>query len=110
MTKPSSKYGSFSIIRHYNSPNIAEYRGLTVRRREKIYVDEVVGDCVCAPYDDHFIFEVPEHIIDSRFRCTCGSPAIVPGSNPYKHLASPTDSGYLLVCMVHLDFGQHSTG
>lgn len=110
MNNPSSKYVTFSIIRHYNSPNIAEYRGLTVRRQEKIFVPELRQFVVCASYHDHFIFEVPPHIKDSSFRCTCGSVAVIPGYGAYKDLASPTQSGLMLVCLIDTSYGHHATG
>src|SRR3990172_995478 len=104
------KYSTFSIIRHHNSPNRAEYRGLTFYRQEKIYVPEMRQFVMCASYDQHFIFEVPVRLKDSYFRCTCGSPAVIPGFGAYKHLASPTRSGYMLVCLVDTTFGHHADG
>ena len=104
------KKKSFVVVRHLNSPNTAEYRGLSVQRREKIFIPEFSQFVMCAPYDNHFIFEVPKRLKDSSFRCTCGSPAVVVGSLAYKHDASPTDTGRLLVCMIHAAFGRHATG
>ena len=102
---------TFNIIRHYNSPNRGEYRGIVVHRQEKIFVSAYGGFVMCAPYDDHFIFEVPMHLKDSSYRCTCGSAAIITGFGAYAQDASPSNTrGYMLICMNHSFFGQHATG
>lgn len=101
---------TFNIIRHYNSPNKGEYRGIIVHRQEKLWVPDY-GFVTCAPYDDHFIFEVPKHLIDSTYRCTCGAPAVIVGFGAYAQDASPSKtSGYMLLCMLHSQYGHHATG
>ena len=42
--------------------------------------------------------------------CTCGSAAIVVGSKAYAKDASATDTGELLVCMLHAQYGNHADG
>lgn len=102
---------TFNIIRHYNSPNMGEYRGMIVRRQEKIFVPEYGGFIMCVPDSEHFIFEVPVHMKDSAFRCTCGSVAVITGYGAYAPSGSPSSTGGLmLVCLNHTTFGQHATG
>ena len=124
--KHSKKYGSFNIIHHYLSPNSAiTVDGKTVRREEKIWMEEfddaeqvINGRFVmCAPYSDHFIYKDPMwKMIKGRWStmCTCGSPAIIVGYNPYADLSSPstkgTIKGEMLVCKWHLENGVHQTG
>jgi hypothetical protein len=75
------KPNPFNIIKHAGEPNKADFEGVTVTRQEKLDAGEW-GLISCTPYDNHFIFKVP----DSRLRpgmwehwCTCGSMAsIVP--------------------------------
>jgi hypothetical protein len=69
----------FNIIKHRGEPNKAEFEGVTVIRQPSLDADEW-GLIPCAPYDNHFIFAVPE----SRIRpgmwehfCTCGSHAVI---------------------------------
>jgi hypothetical protein len=83
--------------------------GFDVYRRESIYVPEYGRDIPCAPYDNHFIYEIPKKYRNtSSFMCTCGSFAVVTGFSGYNKDASP--SGLMLVCHHHATFGVHSTG
>lgn len=73
------KPNPFNIIQHRGEPNKAEFEGVIVTRQKELYADEW-GLIPCAPYDNHFIFEIP----DSRIRpgmwehfCTCGSHAVI---------------------------------
>ncbi len=75
----NEKPNPFILIKHAGEPNEAEFEGVIVRRKEKLYADEW-GLIPCTPYDNHFIFEVPK----SRIRagmwehfCTCGSHAVI---------------------------------
>jgi len=52
----------------------------------------------CAPYDDHWLYETND--IGPRYRCTCGSPAVV----------IEMGQGVLFVCQYHTDNGCHTTG
>ncbi len=73
------KPNPFILIKHAGEPNQAEFEGVTVTRKEKLYADEW-GIIPCTHYDNHFIFEIPK----SRIRagmwehfCTCGSHAVI---------------------------------
>lgn len=77
------KPNPFNIIQHRGEPNKAEFEGVIVIRQKELYADEW-GFVPCTPYDNHFIFKIP----DSRMRygmwetlCTCGSPAVI--ANPH---------------------------
>lgn len=96
----------FVTVKYYNSPNkVTLDNGLTVTRAEKI------DGVICAPYDNHFIYEVPKRFKRSWFAmCTCGSPAVIVGSDVYKEDASPTKSGQMIVCLSHANTGKHATG
>lgn len=92
---------TFNIIQHAGTPQKALLPdGKTyVYRQEKLFIMEFRAFVVCAPYDDHFIYEMPPHIIGSTYMCTCGSAAVV----------APPDPQGLLVCMFHVDHGYHTT-
>lgn len=78
----------------------------TVRRVEKIWIEDYSGFVPCAPYDNHFIFENPDKRKGTySFLCTCGSNAIVVGSNVYAGNASP--AGLMFVCQAHSTHGKH---
>ena len=89
--------------------------GTVVERRDYIYV-EGQGLIKCAPYELHFVYEVPKHTKGWGLMCTCGSIAGVVGMNAYSKLASPTDTGKMLVCVRHttlkqnIGIGQHADG
>ena len=101
---------TFSIIHHFSSPNEARLtNGRTIFREEKLLVKEMQKFVMCAPYDNHFIYEakIPNM---SSYMCTCGAPAVIIGSNQYKQDASPTDTGELFVCFFHASLGKHADG
>lgn len=108
MTKVNSKELKFGIIRHHNSPHKATLpNGQSVFRKETIYVPEFGGDIKCAPYEEHFVFEVPKNIKNcSSFMCTCGSPAVIAGISGYLNDASP--QGKLFLCLFHSNYGHHA--
>lgn len=124
--KQSPKYGSFAIIHHRNSPNSAiTIDGKEVHRQDKLWFAEYDDKrkpfngrfIMCAPYDNHFIFEDPMwKIIKGRAgqRCTCGSMAVIVGYNAYRKDASPategTIKGEMFVCQHHLEFQKHADG
>jgi len=75
----NEKLNPFTIIKHAGEPNKADFEGVTVTRQERLDAGEW-GMISCTPYDNHFIFKVP----DSRLRpgmwehfCTCGSHAVI---------------------------------
>jgi len=74
--------------------------GTVVERVEMIWVDGY-GLVKCAPYELHFIYQLPRHIPGWGLMCTCGSIAGVVGYNAYTKLASPTDTGMIIVCVRH---------
>jgi len=103
---------SFSIIKHYNSPNEAvTLDGITVQREEKLFIPEYGRFVMCAPYDNHFIYEdksgKPNRWL---YMCTCGYGAGIVGSKDYEKDASPTDTGELFVCLAHAQNGVHADG
>src|SRR5687768_11161398 len=74
--------------------------GTVVERVEMIWVDGY-GLVKCAPYELHFIYQLPRHIPGWGLMCTCGSIAGVVGYNAYTKLASHTDTGMIIVCVRH---------
>lgn len=113
---------TFSIIKHYNSPNSAVTTdGNTVQRTDKIWFGEPDHKFVaCAPYDNHFVYDDPEVNKGVKYRwtpmCTCGSPAGIVGYNAYREDASPSSGGIgltpgeLIVCLAHAQYGRHADG
>ena len=101
---------SFNIIRFHGQPNKAKTAfGLEVYRQDKLWSPIHQRFIPCAPYSDHFIFEVPAKYKNMpAFQCTCGSAAIVAGMSGYKNDASP--QGLMWVCMLHSHHGIHATG
>lgn len=111
---------SFAIIKHRGDLNHAETAdGHRVHRQKKVWIDATEGSrgryVMCAPYDEHFVFIDPMY---KKMRgrwfalCSCGSPAVLIGSNTYAHDASPstegTIMGEMLVCMIHAQTGNHT--
>ncbi len=99
------------IIHHRGQVNTAEHEGVPIARSEKLFVDfnsdsdgaAQPAMVPCAPYDEHFIYEVPKakRITGTTdFLCTCGSPAVV--NNWYA-------KDRLFVCLLHADTGFHQT-
>lgn len=82
---------SFKIIKHAGTPKEAKLPdGTRVFRKPSIRVEWKtadalalneqipVSDVLCAPYDDHFVFETPLHLKEApSYMCTCGSAAII---------------------------------
>jgi len=90
--------------------------GYSVDRLEKLWIPEYGRFVVCAPYDNHFIYEDPSKKTGRWvFMCTCGSPAVIVGSDAYAGHASPTSGvgiypGEMLVCKMHMDRNKHADG
>jgi len=101
---------TFSIIKHYNSPNEAiTGDGVTVYRSEKLYVPEWGSFVRVSPYDNHFIYEDTSKKVGRwTFMCTCSSPAVITGYNAYKKDAS--NSGAMAICLSHAQYGKHADG
>lgn len=103
------KPNSFQIIRHRGIQNKAQLPdGRWVQRSEKIFVPEMGRFIPVAPYDDHFLFELPAKDVGPSVRCTCGSFGVIAGYSAYKDDAS--QQGLLYVCFQHSNFGVHATG
>ena len=101
---------NFNIIHHAGTPFEAQLpNGRIVHREEKLFIMEMKKFIMCAPYDNHFIYETKiPHL--ASFMCTCGAPAVIIGSNQYKQDASPTETGELFVCFFHAASGKHADG
>jgi len=101
---------SFSIIKNYNSPNLAVTEdGIEVRRKEKIYIPDWNVEIMCAPYDNFFIYYDPSNKIGRwNLMCACGSPAGVVGYNAYRDDAS--NDGAMIICLAHGQYGKHADG
>ena len=100
---------SITIIRHRGQPDkgqLPDKRWVT--KLDKIWSPEWGGFIPCAPYSDHFIYEAPKDLIGSKWRCSCGSMAVIVGNSGYIHDASP--QGKMVVCHHHATYGIHATG
>lgn len=119
MDKPNFKQ-PFNIIRVAGIPQEATTSdGHKIHRSDKIFVPDFFRFVVCAPYDNHFLYEDPEFKKGTIGRwfamCTCGSTAVVVGHNAYKEDSSPTSgsgirTGEMLVCYHHAQYGKHADG
>lgn len=109
MDEKNFKDFRFQIIKHYNDPDHAQLpTGEWVQREERVFIKELGGFVVCAPYDNHFVYLLPPRK-DTWFAfCTCGSPAVLIGSNSYAHLGSA--DGMMLVCHMHTMTNKHADG
>jgi hypothetical protein len=117
MDKKNTLGISFSIIKHFGTPNDAvTVDGIRVHRQEKVFVLDAARFIMCAPYDNHFIYLDTSKKVGRWFAmCTCGSPAVIVGYNAYKKDSSPTSGvgispGEMLVCHIHASFGKHADG
>ena len=106
----------FSVIRVKGDANKAEtLDGFTVRRVKRIMFDNKW--VMCAPYDNHFLYEDPSGKPHRWLQmCTCGSPAVCVGYKAYKRDGSPTTAaesttpGEQFVCYIHATTGRHADG
>lgn len=113
--KSNSAYPK-AVVRTIGDAKIAELiDGTKVERKELIFVDGY-GLIKCAPYELHFIYELPNHIRGWGLMCTCGSIAGVVGYGAYSQLVSATATGHLIACVRHtttknnIGIGQHADG
>jgi hypothetical protein len=99
-----------NIIRHAGDPTEAvTLNGIHVFREEKIFVLEMKAFIPCAMYGNHFIYDSGEKKKGtSPYMCTCGSIAVIVGSNVYEKDASA--AGAMFVCHHHASFGKHADG
>lgn len=105
-----------SIVRNQGDLKSAKLPdGVVVERSEMLYI-EGQGLVRCAPYELHFIYVTPKENKGWGLWCTCGSIAGVVGLNAYSKLASPTDTGKMIVCVRHttlknnVGIGTHADG
>lgn len=98
------------IIKHYGQPVEAiTLNKIHVKREEKIFVPEMAYFVPCAQYDNHFVYDSHEKKRGtSPYMCTCGSIAVIIGSNVYEKDNSPI--GVMFVCHCHASFGRHADG
>lgn len=93
-----------NIIKHAGQQNSAILAdGTIVYRQESLFVEDWGAFVLCAPYDNHFVYENPDKSNGSPgYLCTCGAVAVV---------APPNKHG-LFVCIFDLNTGMagyHST-
>lgn len=77
-------------------------------KRNKIWIPEYGVFIPCAPYGNHFIFEVPARILGPSWLCSCGSVAVNVGMKAYAHLSS--DKEAMIVCLQHTSSNRHADG
>lgn len=107
----------YSYVRSVGDLKEAElWDGTRVHRTDDMFVNDTYGVVKCAPYELHFIYQVPENHKGWGLMCTCGSIAGVVGLNAYSKLASPTSTGLMIVCLHHnstknnVGIGEHADG
>jgi hypothetical protein len=83
------------------------YDGTVVERTDAIFVDGY-GLVRCAPYELHFIYEVPSKMKGWKYYCTCGSLAGCVGYGVYSTLITPSSNEYILVCVRHMATKQNT--
>lgn len=108
--KASEKYNKgIVVIRHYGTPDKAQLPdGTWVERQDKLWIPEWGRFITCAPYDDHFLFQVPVKYKGSSIQCSCGSISVISGLSGYVLDASA--QGLLALCWHHATYGYHATG
>lgn len=88
--------------------------GTEVERKDILWVNNEFVKC--AQYELHFVHETPVSMPGWGLYCTCGSIAVVVGYKEYAKLASPSDTGKLIVCLRHTTtkqntgIGEHADG
>lgn len=100
-------YKVFNVIKHLGKPSEATtIWGWVARAYDQLFVRDIIingqnfaGFIDVLDYDNHFIYEVPDGI-DTRgtpaWMCTCGSFAVLIGSEGYKKDVTP--EGLKLAC------------
>ena len=109
-SKKSKTAPTFSVVRNLNDLGEAEtLDGYKVYRKDKIFIRAWGRFVMCPSYDNHFIYEDRSGKKNRwAHMCTCGSAAVVVGSKAYAKDASPTNTGELLVCLLHAQYGHHT--
>jgi len=109
---------NITFIKHRGTPNEATLvDGTAVARQDKIWVATQKRFVATAPYDNHFIYLLPQRIPGWSLMCTCGMGAVIAGFRAYAKDGSPstmqdgsTVPGELLVCLAHATTGKHADG
>lgn len=109
---------NIKIISVAGKPDGVQLPNMRIIRRpkdDKIFIPELGGTFICAPYDNHFIYyDNDPEMGGSKVNCSCGSMASVVGYNAYKKDQSPTKgsviNGAMAVCTHHSIYGKHSDG
>jgi len=97
------------VIRYRGTPNKGQLPdGTWVYKQDRFYIREWNRHVRAAPYDNHFLYEMPSRYKGPAFRCSCGSFAVIAGYSSYATAAS--EQGLLVVCYWHATFGTHVTG
>jgi len=99
---------SEKIVRSVGDLQEARLGDGTVIKRQEFIFTEQDGLVKCAPYELHFIYEMPKDKKGWGLMCTCGSIAGVVGLNAYSKLASPTNTGKMIVCVRHTTLKQNT--
>ena len=104
---------TFTIIRYRGQPSKLQLPdGTWVYKEDKFFIPEYKTFVPVAPYDDHFIYQIPEHLASkypgSIYRCSCGAAGIISGVSGYVLDASA--QGLMMLCMVSAQTGVHSNG
>lgn len=102
------KFYPLKVVKVLGTPiSATTLDGITVYRKDRIFIPELGTSVLCAQYDEHFVYEEPTGKKGRpSFMCTCGSAAIVAGVSGYEGQQSP--SGLMLLCMLHATRGHHS--
>lgn len=102
------------IVRNIGDATKAQLpTGEMVERKEHIWVDGQ-GLIKCAPYELHFIYELPSQYKGWGLYCTCGSIAGVVDYKAYSKLATPGNR--MIMCLHHTStknndtWGEHADG
>jgi len=108
---------NITFIKHRGSPKEATlYDGTKVVRKNPLYVPTIQRFVATAPYDNHFVYLLPTHIVGWALMCTCGGGAGIIGYKDYAKDAQPTTKmestipGELVVCLAHAESGKHADG
>ena len=98
----SPTYVKVKILGDLNKAKTAD--GIDVFRQPSIYFPSYsIYPIVCCPYSAHFIFDDPSKEQGHWTpMCTCGGAAGIVGANVYTKLMSPTVTGEMIVCLVHM--------
>jgi hypothetical protein len=98
----------FNIGHHAGQVNQAvTLEGIKVYREKSLWIPEL-GEVLCTPDQDHFVYEEPTGK-EGRpsYLCTCGSLAVVVGPETHKRFSSLKCK--MLMCHAYMLYGKHAT-